>query len=56
MLKITHQYRVYIELTKFNETYEIILPVLSAHNLIVGNLYLDIGETMYVKNLTNPEE
>ena len=56
MLKITHQYRVYIELTKFNETYEIILPVLSAHNLIVGNLYLDIGETMSVTNLTNPED
>lgn len=56
MLKITHQYRVYITLTQFDETYEIILPVLSAHNLVIGNLYLDIGETMHVTNLNRPEE
>jgi hypothetical protein len=40
----------------FNETYEITLPVLSAHNLVIGTLYVDIGETMYVINTNRPTE
>lgn len=56
MLKITNQYRVYVHLDKFDETYELILPILSVHNLVIGQMYVDIGETMTVINTTRPNE
>lgn len=56
MLKITNQYRVYVYLDAFDETYEIVLPLLSAHNLVIGNMYVDIGETQTVVNLNRPNE
>jgi len=36
-------YKGYIEFPDFNEKYEMVNPVVSAHNLIVGTLYIDIG-------------
>jgi hypothetical protein len=56
MLKITNVYRVYVHLDKFNETYELNLPILSLHNLVIGSMYVDIGETMTVVNLSKPNE
>jgi len=45
---------VYVHLDKFDETYELILPILSVHNLIIGTTYVDIGETMTVINVNKP--
>ncbi len=39
-----------------NETYEIILPTISAHNLVIGTPYLDLGGTSTIKNLSKPNE
>jgi hypothetical protein len=36
-------YKVYVELPAYKELYEVSLPTVSAHNLIIGTLYLDIG-------------
>jgi hypothetical protein len=41
-------------LTGHNERVEIIAPTLSVHNLIVGTMYLDMGGTMKVRILENP--
>lgn len=37
------QYRTYVELKDHRETYELMAPTLSIHNLIVGTPYIDIG-------------
>lgn len=56
-LKITQQYNSYCEFDKFpGEVYEIIAPVISVHNLVIGKLYVDIGETLTVQNLKKPNE
>jgi hypothetical protein len=39
------QYRTYIELQDHKEKYEITAPVFSAHNLIIGTPYVDLGGT-----------
>lgn len=50
-LKITQQYKIYCEFDKFpGEVYEITAPVISVHNLVIGQLYVDIGETLLVYN------
>ena len=56
MLKIANQYRVYIHFDKYDETYELIMPMISAHNLVIGTMYIDIGETMTVINTKNPNQ
>ena len=50
MLKIQQQYRHYFTFTRFNETYELVQPIFSIHNLVIGTMYVDIGETMTVLN------
>jgi len=55
-LKVLNKFRVYLHLEKFDETYEIILPNLSVHNLIIGTMYVDIGETMTIVNLKRQNE
>ena len=42
-------------MTDFNEKYEIINPVVSAHNLVVGTLYIDIGGQSSVRPIRNHE-
>jgi len=42
-------YRTYVELLDFNEQYELINPSVSAHNLVFGTLYIDIGGTSSVR-------
>ena len=56
MLKITSQYRVYVHFDTTDETFELIMPVLSAHNLIIGQMYIDVGESMTVINQNRPNE
>ena len=41
--------------TFFTERYEIISPTVSAHNLIIGQLYVDIGDRLTVRNLRTKE-
>jgi hypothetical protein len=49
---LVQQFRTYIELDKFNERYEMEMPVMSAHNLVIGKLYVDIGDQMTVRKVT----
>lgn len=32
------------------------MPLLSVHNLVIGSMYVDIGETMTVINQARPSE
>lgn len=50
-LALPQEYRVYIDLHKFKERYELDLPVMSAHNLIIGRTYVDIGDTLTVRKV-----
>lgn len=56
MLKLISQYRTYFHFDKFDETYELIAPVPSVHNLVIGTMYVDIGDTMTVVNQKRPNE
>jgi|LauGreDrversion4_2_1035121.scaffolds.fasta_scaffold245760_3 CRISPR/Cas system CMR-associated protein Cmr3 (group 5 of RAMP superfamily) len=51
-------YKYYVEMgPKHNgETYEIVLPTISAHNLIIGKPYLDLGGESTIKNMQRPGE
>jgi hypothetical protein len=42
---------MYIDLHKWNERYEVEIPIVSTHNLIVGDLYLDVGGSMTVRKV-----
>jgi hypothetical protein len=42
-------YKTYIELENYKELYEVSQPIVSAHNLIIGTLYLDIGGKSIVR-------
>lgn len=53
-MDLTHQYRTYVDLPDFKERYEIQNPQMSIHNLIVGTMYIDIGGTLKVKILEQP--
>lgn len=44
-LALHQQYRTYIDLPKYNERYEMEMPVLSAHNLVIGRMYVDAGDS-----------
>jgi hypothetical protein len=48
------QYRTYIELPDHSETYEIIAPVFSAHNLIIGTPYIDLGGSSSIRIIEKP--
>ena len=50
-LMFHQQFKAYVDLDPFGERYEIEIPAMSAHNLVIGTLYIDIGETMTVTNL-----
>jgi len=49
------QYRTYIELQDHNEKYEITAPVFSAHNLIIGTPYIDLGGSSTIKLIERPD-
>lgn len=50
-LALPQQYRTYIDLERFKERYEMEMPVMSAHNLIIGRTYVDIGDSMTVRKV-----
>jgi len=57
-LTIKPYYKYYIEMgpKHNNERYEIDLPTISAHNLIIGTPYLDLSGVSTIKNLSRPNE
>ncbi len=57
-LSFKPMYKYYVELgpAQNNERYEIELPTISAHNLIIGTMYMDLGGTSTIKNLSRPNE
>lgn len=52
-MEFTQIYRTYIEMHDHKETYEIQLPALSVHNLIIGTTYIDIGGSSTISLLEN---
>jgi pterin-4a-carbinolamine dehydratase len=50
-LALVQQFRTYVDLDKFKERYEIEMPVLSAHNLVIGKMYVDIGDAMTIRKV-----
>jgi len=50
MLKVISKYRTYFNFDLFDETYEVIPPIPSVHNLVIGTMYVDLGDTMTVIN------
>lgn len=52
-MEFSQIYRTYIEMHDYKETYEIQLPCLSVHNLIIGTTYIDIGGSSTISLLEN---
>jgi hypothetical protein len=50
------QFKAYVDLDKTGDRYEVDLPPMSAHNLVIGTMYIDVGETMTITNLQRPNE
>ena len=50
-LTITQLFKLYIELPEWGERYEVVFPQLSIHNLIVGEMYIDVGGHFDVKKV-----
>lgn len=55
-MQFKQQFRSYVTLDNFSETYEMQHPSLSIHNLVVGKIYIDLGETGTIINLQRPNE
>lgn len=57
-LSLSPCYKYYIELgpKANNDKYEIELPTISAHNLIIGSPYLDLSGTSTIRCMTRPGE
>lgn len=49
-LDVTQHFKTYVELGDHGDKYEFKPPVVSAHNLIVGTMYMDIGGESVIKN------
>ena len=52
-IRIHQQYKNYVEFADFNEMYEVDFPIMSAHNFIIGEMYVDIGDTMTITKLNS---
>jgi hypothetical protein len=52
-LNVTQPCKFYIEFPKWGEVFEIASPVLSIHNLIIGQMYLDLGGKGYIRSVHN---
>ena len=46
-------YNQFIEFPEFNEKYIIDMPTVSAHNIVFGKMYTDIGGKSTIKSLMN---
>ncbi len=52
----TQMYNFYVEFPQYGEKYEIRQPVISAHNLIIGSPYVDLGGKSVIRNCTKEGE
>lgn len=55
-LTFTQMFNCYVELPEHNEKYEIQQPVISAHNLIIGSPYVDLGGKSVIRNCSREGE
>jgi len=55
-MKFVQKHKAYVNLSKFNETYELTAPACSVHNLVIGKLYIDLGETGTIRCVERPNE
>ena len=55
-MNIYLMYNYYVEFLKLKEKYEIVAPTMSAHNLIIGNFYIDISGKSTIKNCSREGE
>lgn len=39
-----------------NEKFEIMMPTMSCHNIIIGTFYVDLQGKSFIRNLTRPGE
>ena len=53
-MDFTNQYKEYVSLDGFGETYEVTLPSVSVHNLIIGTMYTDLGGSSSIRLMNNP--
>jgi hypothetical protein len=51
-MNLTQMYKTYVELKPYGEKYEIEQPTISANNLIIGTLYMDLSGKSTIKNMT----
>jgi hypothetical protein len=49
-------YNFYVEFPEYGEKYEIQMPVISAHNLIIGTPYVDLGGKSVIRNCNREGE
>lgn len=54
-MEFSQQYKLYLELEDYAEKYEVTIPSLSVHNLIIGTTYLDQGGESYIRLIGNDE-
>ena len=52
-LEFSDVYKTYVELLDFGERYQLNNPCVSAHNIIIGTMYIDIGGSASVKIIGN---
>lgn len=55
-VNLVNVFKEYIELRPYKERFFIDQPTLSAHNLIIGQPYLDVGGKGYIRNTACPNE
>lgn len=55
-LTFTQMYNFYVEFPEYGEKYEIQMPIISAHNLIIGTPYVDLGGRSVIRNCNREGE
>ena len=53
-LDFSNAFKEYIQLDALGETYEVTLPTVSVHNIIIGTMYTDLGGSSSLRLLNNP--
>eukprot|EP00349_Pseudokeronopsis_sp_Brazil_P002619 CAMPEP_0202962080 /NCGR_PEP_ID=MMETSP1396-20130829/6186_1 /ASSEMBLY_ACC=CAM_ASM_000872 /TAXON_ID= /ORGANISM="Pseudokeronopsis sp., Strain Brazil" /LENGTH=344 /DNA_ID=CAMNT_0049682417 /DNA_START=1332 /DNA_END=2366 /DNA_ORIENTATION=- len=53
--QISASYNYYVEFPKWGDKYEIVPPQLSANNLIIGTMYIDLHGQSRIRNTKRPE-
>lgn len=54
-MEFSQKYRTFFKFHDLNEKYELSAPNVSAHNLIIGTPYADLGGTAKVREVSNPD-